>query len=153
MFAIDIKVSPLIPLSVFLAYSSAMLLLFENEGERATGLTVSITLSVILSAHAAHIMRSQYKHRVRRVVFTPTRSVLIYESEQPPRHASPPAVLRCGEFLIVLKFSDLPSLRPGVAGGRGSATVLRLWPGSLERPQASRLRAYIKSLEPAGAEV
>jgi len=26
-------------------------------------------------------------------------------------------------------------------------TVLRLWPGSLDRPQASRLRTYLKSLE------
>ena len=40
MFAIDIKVSPLIPLSIVSAYFAALLLLMENGGKIASTLAV-----------------------------------------------------------------------------------------------------------------
>lgn len=144
MFAIDIKVSPLIPLSIVSAYFAALLLLMENGGKIAS----TVLLSVLLSAHAVYTLLSHLKRRIRRIVFTATRSVLIYESAQQPLvHASPPRLERCGEFLIILSFTQPATVKPRARGSMAERTVLRLWPGSLDRPQASRLRTYLKSLE------
>lgn len=144
MFAIDIKVSPLIPLSIVAAYCAALLLLIENGGEVAT----TVILSVLLSAHAVHTLLSHLKRRIRRIVFTATRSVLIYESAQKPLvHVSPPTLMRCGEFLIILSFEQQATAQPRARGSGAKTAVLRLWPGSLNRPQASGLRTYLRSLE------
>ncbi|MDB2553442.1 hypothetical protein N9X99_02700 [Gammaproteobacteria bacterium] len=144
MFAIDIKVSPFIPLSIVSAYFAALLLLIENGGEIAT----TVILSALLSAHAVHTLLSHLKRRIRRIVFTATRSILIYESAQQPLvHASPPTLERCGEFLIILSFTQQATVKAPARGSGTERTVLRLWPDSLDRPQASRLRTYLKSLE------
>jgi hypothetical protein len=144
MFAIDVKVSPFIPLSIVSAYFAALLLLMENGGEIAS----TVILSALLSAHAVHTLLSHLKRRIRRIVFTATRSVLIYESAQQPLvHASPPTLEGCGEFLIILSFTQQAAAKPRARGLGAKITVLRLWPGSLDRPQASRLRTYLKSLE------
>ena len=126
------------------AYLAALLLLIENGGEIAT----TVILSALLSAHAVYTLLSHLKRRIRRIVFTATRSVLIYESAQQSLvHVSPPTLERCGEFLIILSFRQQATVKPRARGSGAEITVLRLWPGSLDRPQASRLRTYLKSLE------
>lgn len=46
-----------------------------------------------------------------------------------------PSLVRCGEFLIILRFESVEK--------NGRPTVLRLWPGSLSRRDASLLRRYL----------
>ena len=141
MFAIDIKVSPLLPLSLFVCYGTALLLIFEGSGLSK----LACLAALLLSLHMLHLFKSLYSDRIRRVVFTATRSVLIYESSiNPHRHAAPPAVVRSGEFLVILRFCPQVEGASGAFGARNVATLLRLWPGSLSRAQASRLRSYLR---------
>ena len=94
------------------------------------------------------MLKSSYSQRVRRVVFTPTRSILIYESaDKPPVHALPPEVKRSGEFLVVLSFSLRDSIQARRSAAAEAVMTLRFWPGSLERAQASRLRRHLRFLE------
>jgi hypothetical protein len=43
--------------------------------------------------------------------------------------------MRCGEFLVVLRFNNIEK--------NGRPIILRLWPGSLSRRDASLLRRYL----------
>ncbi len=136
MFAFDVRVSPLLIPSLGLAYA-IVLGLFLNSG-----LVVALKIAVVfflLGAYSIEWWRvlSPMSSRIRRVIVTDYQALLIPRNKcLPPRIMRPPSVSHLSEYLILLHFD-------AVDAGSSSA-VLRLWPGSLSRSDASRLRFYLR---------
>lgn len=141
MFAVDVRLSPLIPLAILSVHAVFLYALFDLP------LTVIVkmpfALGIILSlALSLHRCSSRHPSRVRRLIITRTKSLLITEQSAGPLsevtgivEKAVPSLVRCGEFLIILRFES------GEKSGR--PTILRLWPGSLSRRDASLLRRYL----------
>lgn len=141
MFAVDVRLSPLIPLAILFAHAVFLFALFDLP--LTCVVKMPFTLGIILSlAVSLHRCSSRHPSRIRRLIITRTKSLLI--TEQGAGHLSEvtgivekavPSLVRCGEFLIILRFES------GEKNGR--PIILRLWPGSLSRGDASLLRRYL----------
>ena len=93
-------------------------------------------------ADSFHRCSSRHPSRIRRFIITRTKSLLITHQGAGAlsgavgiAEKAGPSLVRCGEFLIVLRFESDEK--------NGQPTVLRLWPGSLSRHDASLLRRYL----------
>jgi hypothetical protein len=85
---------------------------------------------------------AQHPLRIRRLIITGTKSLLITQQASGGNDGveciiekAVPSLVRCGEFLIILRFNSIEK--------NGRPLVLRLWPGSLSRRDASLLRRYL----------
>jgi len=100
-------------------------------------------LGIILSlAVSFHRCSSRHPSRIRRLIITRTKSLLITQQGAGGLggvagivEKAVPSLVRCGEFLIILRFESVEK--------NGRPPVLRLWPGSLSRRDASLLRRYL----------
>lgn len=140
MIAVDVRVSLLEIVALLLAHTIIAGLLIEASLSRFTAFSLLLALSASLVA-SLRWHYSAHSSRIRRFIIADAWSLLLPQppGAAPVKHALP-VTLRCGEYLIILKFSPL-------AEGVGSATakVVRLWPGTLSRADASRLRRALRA--------
>ncbi len=141
MFAVDVRLSPLIPLAILFAHAAFLYAVFDLP--LTCVVKMPFALGILLSfAVSFHRCSSRHPSRIRRLIITRTKSLLITQQgagapggETGIVEKAVPGLVRCGEFLIILRFES------GEKNGR--PTVLRLWPGSLSRRDASLLRRYL----------
>lgn len=142
MIAVDVRVSPLEIVALFLAHSVIAGLLIEASLSRLTAFSLLLALSASLVASLRwHYSAHSHSSRIRRFIIADAWSLLLPQppGAAPVKHALP-VTLRCGEYLIILKFSPLAE---GV--GSAPAKIVRLWPGTLSRADASRLRRALRA--------
>ena len=141
MVAVDVRLSPLIPLAILFAHAVFLYAVFDLP--LTFIVKMPFALGIILSlAVSSHRCSSRHPSRIRRLIITRIKSLLI---TQPGAgglggvagivEKAVPSLVRCGEFLIILRFESVEK--------NGRPTVLRLWQGSLSRRDASLLRRYL----------
>ncbi len=137
MFAVDVRLSPLIPLAILFAHAVFLYAMFDLPLTFIVKMpfALGIILSLAVSFHRC-------SSRIRRLIITRTKSLLITQQGAGGLggvagivEKAVPSLVRCGEFLIILRFESVEK--------NGRPTVLRLWPGSLSRRDASLLRRYL----------
>jgi len=141
MFAVDIRLSPLIPLATWLAH--AVFFYAAIDLPQAPVLKTILALGVCISLmYSLRSCSAQHPLRIRRLIITGTKSLLITQQASGGNDGvecilekAVPSLVRCGEFLIILRFNIIEK--------NGRPLVLRLWPGSLSRRDASLLRRYL----------
>jgi len=112
MFAVDVRLSPLIPPCHLVCSRS-----FSLRGVRlAANLIVKMpfALGIILSlAVSFHRCSSRHPSRIRRLIITRTKSLLITQQGAGGLggvtgivEKAVPGLVRCGEFLIILRFES-----------------------------------------------
>ena len=140
MFAVDIRLSPIIPLSVWLVH--AVFFYAAIDLPLAPALTPIFATGVVISLiDSLRRCSTRYPTRIRRLIITGTKSLLITQRAGGGRNGvegifetAVPSLVRCGEFLVVLRFNSIEK--------NGRPIILRLWPGSLSRRDASLLRRH-----------
>ena len=141
MFAVDVRLSPLIPLAILFAHAVFLYAVFDLP--LTFIVKMPFALGIILSlAVSSHRCSSRHPSRIRRLIITRTKSLLITQQGAGGLggvaaivEKAVPSLVRCGEFLITLRFESVEK--------NGRPTVLRLWQGSLSRRDASLLRRYL----------
>ena len=141
MFAVDVRLSPLIPLAILFAHAVFLYAVFDLP--LTFIVKMPFALGIILSlAVSFHRCSSRHPSRIRRLIITRTKSLLITQEGAGALGGAAgivekavPSFVRCGEFLIILRFESVEK--------NGRPTVLRLWQGSLSRRDASLLRRYL----------
>ena len=141
MFAVDIRLSPIIPLSVWFVH--AVFFYAAIDLPLAPALTPIFATGVVISLiDSLRRCSTRYPTRIRRLIITGTKSLLITQQAGGGRNGvegifetAVPGLVRCGEFLVVLRFNSIEK--------NGRPIILRLWPGSLSRRDASLLRRYL----------
>jgi hypothetical protein len=141
MFAVDVRLSPLIPLAILFAHAVFLYAVFDLP--LTFIVKMPFALGIILSlAVSSHRCSSRHPSRIRRLIITRTKSLLITQQGAGGLGGAAgivekavPSLVRCGEFLIILRFESVEK--------NGRPTVLRLWQGSLSRRDASLLRRYL----------
>ncbi|MBL6753156.1 MAG: hypothetical protein ISP89_02655 [Pseudomonadales bacterium] len=141
MFAVDIRLSPLIPLSVWITH--AVFFYAAIDLPQAPALKAIIALGIFISLiDSLRRCSTRYPKRIRRLIITGTKSLLITQQAGGGRNGvedilerEVPTLVRCGEFLVFLRFNSIEKNRRPI--------ILRLWPGSLSRRDASLLRRYL----------
>ena len=141
MFAVDVRLSPLIPLAILFAHAVFLYTVFDLP--LTFIVKMPFALGIILSlAVSFHRCSSRHPSRIRRLIITRTKSLLITQQGAEGLggvagivEKAVPSLVRCGEFLIILRFESVEK--------NGRPTVLRLWQGSLSRRDASLLRRYL----------
>lgn len=141
MFAVDVRLSPLISLAILFAH--AVFLYAVIVLPLTCVLKMPFVLGIIISL-AVSFPRCSSRHslRIRRFIITRLKSLLITQQGAGAlsgvagiAEKAVPSLVRCGEFLIVLRFECVEK--------NGQPTVLRLWLGSLSRRDASLLRRHL----------
>ena len=141
MSAVDVRLSPLIPLAILFAHAVFLYAVFDLP--LTFIVKMPFALGIILSlAVSFHRCSSRHPSRIRRLIITRTKSLLITQQGAGPLggvagivEKAVPSLVRCGEFLIILRFESVEK--------NGRTTVLRLWTGSLSLRDASLLRRYL----------
>ena len=141
MFAVDVRLSPLVPLAILFAHAFFLYAVFDLP--LTFIVKMPFALGIILSlAVSSHRCSSRHPSRIRRLIITRTKSLLITQQGAGCLggvagivEKAVPSLVRCGEFLIILRFESVEK--------NGRPTVLRLWQGSLSRRDASLLRRYL----------
>lgn len=141
MFAVDVRLSPLIPLAILFAHAVFLYTVFDLP--LTFIVKMPFALGIILSlAVSSHRCSSRHPSRIRRLIITRTKSLLITQQGAGGLggvagivEKAVSSLVRCGEFLIILRFESVEK--------NGRPTVLRLWLGSLSRRDASLLRRYL----------
>jgi len=141
MFAVDVRLSPLIPLAILFAHAVFLYAVFDLP--LTFIVKMPFALGIILSlAVSSHRCSSRHPSRIRRLIITRTKSLLTTQQGAGGLggvagivEKAVPSLVRCGEFLIILRFESVEK--------NGRPTVLRLWQGSLSRRDASLLRRYL----------
>ena len=141
MFAVDVRLSPLIPLAILFAHAVFLYTVFDLP--LTFIVKMPFALGIILSlAVSFHRCSSRHPSRIRRLIITRTKSLLITQQGAEGLggvagivEKAVPSLVRCGEFLIIPRFESVEK--------NGRPTVLRLWQGSLSRRDASLLRRYL----------
>ena len=123
MFAVDVRLSPLIPLAILFAHAVFLYAVIDLpltcvlEMPFVMGIIISLTVSF-------HRCSSRHPSRIRRFIITRTKSLLITQQGAGALSGAAgiaekavPSLVRCGEFLIVLRFECVEK--------NGQPTVLR----------------------------